>query len=168
LFLYDLKGNVDCAGAQQIYQVDPGSLAGFIDQTFWIKGIYMAFGMLDWIVLGVFMLALVGIVVWVALQKEEDTEDYFLAGRNATWLAIGASIFASNIGSEHLVGLASAGAQYGFAMAHWEFQSWIILMLAWIFVPFYWRTKIFTTPEFLERRYSPQTRTFFSFISLIS
>ena len=128
----------------------------------------MAFATLDWIVLGVFMLALIGIVVWVALQEEKDTEDYFLAGRNATWLAIGASIFASNIGSEHLVGLASAGAQYGFAMAHWEFQSWIILMLAWIFVPFYWRTKIFTTPEFLERRYSPQTRTFFSFISLIS
>lgn len=128
----------------------------------------MAFELLDWIVLGVFMLALIGIVVWVAMQEEKDTEDYFLAGRDATWLAIGASIFASNIGSEHLVGLASAGAQYGFAMAHWEFQSWIILMLAWIFVPFYWRTKIFTTPEFLERRYSPQTRTFFSFISLIS
>jgi SSS family solute:Na+ symporter len=128
----------------------------------------MSFDMLDWLVLGAFMLALVGIVVWVALQKEEDTEDYFLAGRNATWLAIGASIFASNIGSEHLVGLASAGAQYGMAMAHWEFHSWIILMLAWIFVPFYTRARIFTTPEFLERRYTPQTRTFFSFISLIS
>ncbi|MFC1694999.1 sodium:solute symporter [Pseudomonadota bacterium] len=128
----------------------------------------MSFVALDWLVLAAFMLALVGIVVWVAMQHEEDTEDYFLAGRNATWLAIGASIFASNIGSEHLVGLASAGAQYGLAMAHWEFQSWIILMLAWIFVPFYWRTKIFTTPEFLERRYTPQTRTFFSFISLVS
>ena len=128
----------------------------------------MSFVTLDWLVLAAFMLALVGIVVWVAMQKEEDTEDYFLAGRNATWLAIGASIFASNIGSEHLVGLASAGAQYGLAMAHWEFHSWIILMLAWIFVPFYWRTQVFTTPEFLERRYSPQTRTFFSFISLIS
>ena len=118
--------------------------------------------------MGLFMLGLLGIVVWVALQKEEDTEDYFLAGRNAWWLAIGASIFASNIGSEHLIGLASAGAQYGMAMAHWEFHSWIILMLAWIFVPFYWRSKIFTTPEFLERRYTPQTRTFFSFISLVS
>jgi len=128
----------------------------------------MSFVLLDWLVLAVFMLALVGIVVWVAMQKEEDTEDYFLAGRNATWLAIGASIFASNIGSEHLVGLASAGAEYGLAMAHWEFHSWIILMLAWIFVPFYWRTQIFTTPEFLERRYTPQTRTFFSFISLVS
>lgn len=128
----------------------------------------MSFVTLDWLVLAAFMLALIGIVVWVARQKEEDTEDYFLAGRNATWLAIGASIFASNIGSEHLVGLASAGAQYGLAMAHWEFHSWIILMLAWIFVPFYWRTQIFTTPEFLERRYTPQTRTFFSFISLVS
>ena len=128
----------------------------------------MSFVTLDWIVLGIFMLGLVGIVVWVAMQEEEDTEDYFLAGRNATWLAIGASIFASNIGSEHLVGLASAGAQSGMAMAHWEFHSWIIMMLAWIFIPFYWRTKIFTTPEFLERRYTPQTRTFFSFISLVS
>ncbi|WP_183819516.1 sodium:solute symporter [Parvularcula dongshanensis] len=114
------------------------------------------------------MLALLGIVVWVALQKEEDTEDYFLAGRSAGWLAIGASIFASNIGSEHLVGLASAGAESGFALAHWELQSWIILILAWTFVPFYWRTRIFTTPEFLERRYTPETRTFFSFISLVS
>lgn len=127
----------------------------------------MSFETLDWLVLGAFMLALLGIVVWVALQKEEDTEDYFLAGRNATWLAIGASIFASNIGSEHLVGLASAGAQYGMAMAHWEFHSWIILVLAWIFVPFYTRARIFTTPEFLERRYTPQTRTFFSLISLV-
>lgn len=128
----------------------------------------MAFATLDWIVLGLFMLALVGIVVWVVRQKETDTEDYFLAGRNAGWLVIGASIFASNIGSEHLVGLASAGAESGMAMAHWELQSWLILVLAWIFVPFFWRTQIFTTPEFLERRYSPRTRTFFSFISLIS
>lgn len=128
----------------------------------------MSFGPLDWAVLGLFMAALLGIVVWVALQKEEDTEDYFLAGRGATWLVIGASIFASNIGSEHLVGLASAGAENGMALAHWELQSWLILTLAWIFVPFYWRTQVFTTPEFLERRYSSQTRTFFSFISLVS
>jgi len=128
----------------------------------------MSFVLLDWLVLAAFMLGLVGIVAWVARQGEEDTEDYFLAGRNATWLAIGASIFASNIGSEHLVGLASAGAESGMAMAHWEFHSWIIMMLAWIFVPFYWRAHIFTTPEFLERRYSARTRTFFSFISLVS
>jgi SSS family solute:Na+ symporter len=128
----------------------------------------MTFTALDWIVLGLFMLALLGIVIWVTMQKEADTEDYFLAGRDAGWLVIGASIFASNIGSEHLVGLASAGAENGMAMAHWELQSWLLLVLAWIFVPFFWRSQVFTTPEFLERRYSPRTRTFFSFISLVS
>ena len=128
----------------------------------------MSFTALDWIVLGLFLLALLGIVVWVTMQREDDTEDYFLAGRDAGWLVIGASIFASNIGSEHLVGLASAGAENGMAMAHWELQSWLLLILAWIFVPFFWRSKVFTTPEFLELRYSPRTRTFFSFISLVS
>lgn len=128
----------------------------------------MSFELIDWLVLGLFAAVLLGVVVWVALMKEEDTEDYFLAGRNAGWLAIGASIFASNIGSEHLVGLASAGAQNGMAMAHWELQSWLILVLAWVFAPFFWRARIFTTPEYLEKRYSSQTRTFFSFISLVS
>ena len=128
----------------------------------------MSFVALDWAVLGLFALVLLGVVVWVALMKEEDTEDYFLAGRNAGWLVIGASIFASNIGSEHLVGLASAGAENGMAMAHWELQSWLILVLAWVFAPYFWRAKIFTTPEYLEKRYSSRTRTFFSFISLVS
>lgn len=123
---------------------------------------------LDWIVLGIFLLALVGIVVWVLKQKEEDTSDYFLAGRDATWIAIGASIFASNIGSEHLVGLAGAGAESGMAMAHWEMHGWLILMLGWLFVPFYARSKVFTMPEFLERRYNSQSRSFLSIISLVS
>lgn len=123
---------------------------------------------LDWIVLGLFCLALVGIVIWVILKKDKDTTDYFLAGRDATWIAIGASIFASNIGSEHLVGLAGAGAESGMAMAHWEMHGWMILMLGWLFVPFYSRSKVFTMPEFLERRYNPQARSFLSIISLVS
>lgn len=123
---------------------------------------------LDWIVLGLFLVLLVGIVIWVILQKEEDTTDYFLAGRDATWIAIGASIFASNIGSEHLVGLAGAGAESGMAMAHWEMQGWLILLLGWLFVPFYSRSKVFTMPEFLERRFNPQSRSFLSIISLVS
>ena len=65
---------------------------------------------LDWLVIGIFFLALIGIIVWVVKQKQNDSADYFLGGRDATWLAIGASIFASNIGSEHLIGLAGAGA----------------------------------------------------------
>ena len=123
---------------------------------------------LDWIVLGLFCAALIGIVIWVILKKDKDTTDYFLAGRDATWIAIGASIFASNIGSEHLVGLAGAGAESGMAMAHWEMHGWMILMLGWLFVPFYSRSKVFTMPEFLERRYNPQARSFLSIISLVS
>jgi SSS family solute:Na+ symporter len=123
---------------------------------------------LDWIVLGIFCLSLVGIIIWVLRKKDQDTSDYFLAGRDATWIAIGASIFASNIGSEHLVGLAGAGAQTGMAMAHWEMQGWLILMLGWLFVPFYARSGVSTMPEFLERRYNTQSRSFLSIISLIS
>ena len=123
---------------------------------------------LDWIVIGVFSLALIGIIVWVTKMKQDDSADYFLGGRDATWIAIGASIFASNIGSEHLIGLAGAGASSGLAMAHWEIQGWMILILGWVFVPFYSRSMVYTMPEFLERRYNPQSRTILSLISLIS
>ncbi len=124
--------------------------------------------LLDWIVIGIFALALIGIVVWVFRQKQSSSGDYFLAGRDATWLAIGASIFASNIGSEHLIGLAGAGASSGMAMAHWEIQGWMILILGWVFVPFYSRSMVSTMPEFLEKRYNKESRTILSLISLIS
>jgi SSS family solute:Na+ symporter len=124
--------------------------------------------LLDWVVIGIFLLVLIGIVVWVMKQEQDDTADYFLGGRDATWIAIGASIFASNIGSEHLVGLAGAGASSGMAMAHWEIQGWMILLLGWVFVPFYSRSMVYTMPEFLEKRYNSQSRTILSVISLIS
>ena len=123
---------------------------------------------LDWIVIALFFVALVGIIVWVMRQKQNNAADYFLGGKDATWLAIGASIFASNIGSEHLIGLAGAGASSGMAMAHWEIQGWMILILGWVFVPFYSRSMVYTMPEFLERRYNPASRTILSLISLIS
>lgn len=123
---------------------------------------------LDWIVLGIFCLVLIGIIVWVTRQKDETSTDYFLAGRDATWLAIGSSIFASNIGSEHLVGLAGAGASSGMAMAHWEMHGWLILILGWFFVPFYARSGVFTMPEFLEKRYTKGSRSVLSIISLVS
>jgi SSS family solute:Na+ symporter len=126
----------------------------------------MAF--LDWIVIALFFVALVGIIVWVMRQKQSNAADYFLGGKDATWIAIGASIFASNIGSEHLIGLAGAGASSGMAMAHWEIQGWMILILGWVFVPFYTRSMVYTMPEFLERRYNPESRTILSVISLIS
>jgi len=124
--------------------------------------------LLDYIVIIVFACVLVGIILWVLKQKQTSSGDYFLAGRDATWIAIGASIFASNIGSEHLIGLAGAGASSGMAMAHWEIQGWMILILGWVFVPFYSRSMVYTMPEFLEKRYNPQSRTILSGISLIS
>ncbi|MDL2222214.1 sodium:solute symporter [Parabacteroides sp. OttesenSCG-928-N08] len=125
-------------------------------------------GTLDFVVIAIFAVLLVGIIVWVTRQKQDNSADYFLGGRDATWIAIGASIFASNIGSEHLIGLAGAGASSGMAMAHWEIQGWMILILGWVFVPFYSRSMVYTMPEFLERRYNPQSRTILSVISLVS
>ncbi|MGA1976360.1 MAG: sodium:solute symporter [Bacteroidales bacterium] len=123
---------------------------------------------LDWIILAFFFLCLIGIVLWVVRRKKDDTSDYFLSGRNEMWLAVGAAIFAANIGSEHLVGLASAGAESGMAMAHWEMQGWMILILGWVFVPFYAHSKVFTMPEFLLNRYNKTTSSALSIITLIS
>ncbi len=122
----------------------------------------------DWIVIALFFVALIGIIVWVMRQKQNNAADYFLGGKDATWIAIGASIFASNIGSEHLIGLAGSGAASGMAMAHWEIQGWMILLLGWVFVPFYSRSMVYTMPEFLERRFNGASRTILATISLIS
>lgn len=122
----------------------------------------------DWIILGFFLVVLLGIVWWVLKHKKDDTSDYFLSGRSETWLAVGAAIFAANIGSEHLVGLAGAGAESGMAMAHWEMQGWMILILGWVFVPFYAHSKVVTMPEFLKKRYNKNTSSTLSIITLIN
>ncbi|MDP4226531.1 MAG: sodium:solute symporter [Bacteroidota bacterium] len=123
---------------------------------------------LDWIILLIFFVCLMGIVFWVLKRKKDDTSDYFLSGRSETWLAVGAAIFAANIGSEHLVGLAGAGAESGMAMAHWEMQGWMILILGWVFVPFYAHSRVFTMPEFLKLRFNKSTSSTLSVITLIS
>ena len=92
---------------------------------------------LDWGVIAVYFAALIGVVVWSS-KKQDTSADYFLAGRNIGWFAIGSSLFASNIGSEHIVGLAGSGASTGMAMAHWEMHAWCMLLLGWVFVPFYY------------------------------
>lgn len=123
---------------------------------------------LDWVVIALYFLLIAGLAIWVMSQKQNNTEEYFLAGRNLGWFIIGASIFASNIGSEHLVGLSGSGATDGVALAHYELHAWCLLVLGWIMVPFYMRSKVFTMPEFLEKRYSPQARTILSIISLVA
>lgn len=102
-------------------------------------------------------------------RRERTTKDYFLASRDVMWWAIGASLFSANIGSEHFIGLAGTGAASGMAVGHFEWlASIIVLILGWVFVPFYLRSGVYTMPEFLERRYNNACRTYLALISLIA
>ncbi len=126
---------------------------------------------IDWIIVAVYFVAVFGIAFWVTRPKShtrDTSAGYFLAGRNAGWFVIGASLFASNIGSEHLVGLAGTGFTSGVALGQYEVQaSLVLLLLGWLFVPFYLRSTVYTMPEFLERRYSPAARWYLAVISII-
>ena len=123
---------------------------------------------IDWIVIALYFGGLLGLAWWVIKRGKETADDYFLAGRNLGWWVVGASIFASNIGSEHLVGLAGAGATSGVALAHYELHAWCLLVLGWVLIPFYLRSKVFTMPEFLEKRFSATARWVLSLISLVA
>lgn len=131
----------------------------------------------DWSILAVGFV-LIGWYVWRTLKKDKekmkgaDSQDY-LFGKGEPWYIIGAAIFAANIGSEHLVGLAGTGAKDGVGMAHWEMQGWMILLLGWLFVPFYQLLnnkmgKIITMPDFLKYRYTKRTGSWLSIITLIA
>src|SRR5213080_5586947 len=122
----------------------------------------------DWIVIAIYFGILLSVAWWVVKRRKDSATDYFLAGRNLSWWIVGASIFASNIGSEHVVGLAGSGAADGVALAHYELHAWCLLVLAWVFVPFYMRSRVFTMPEFLERRFSVASRYVLSIVSLVT
>ena len=126
------------------------------------------FNGLDWTVIALFAIGMIAVVMFSMRKKNESGKDYFLSGRDANWLQIGSSIFSSNIGSEHLVGLAGAGFVTGMAMAHWEMHGWLILILGWVFVPLYDRMKVFTMPEFLELRFSRGSRNVLSLLTIAS
>src|SRR6059058_2465695 len=123
---------------------------------------------LDWLMIALYFGVLTCVAWWVVRRGKENATDYFLAGRNLGWWIIGASIFASNIGSEHVVGLAGAGATSGVALAHYELHAWCLLVLGWVFVPFYARALVYTMPEFLGRRFSPASRYVLSVVSIIT
>ena len=122
---------------------------------------------IDWLVIAGYF-AVLGGVVWFTLRRKriESGDDLFLGGRSVGWLAIGASIFAANIGSEHLIGLAGQGASTGLSMAHWAFHAWVLFMMSWVFLPFYYNSGVSTMPEFLERRFGPKARWILSLVSL--
>ena len=124
--------------------------------------------LLDWISIIIYFAILAGIAVWVIRNKKENTEDYFLAGRNVGWFVVGASIFASNIGSEHVVGLAGAGASDKLPLLIYEVHALIVLILGWVFLPFYQRAGVFTMPEFLEKRFDSRMRWILSVFSIIA
>lgn len=127
-------------------------------------------GTLDWLLIAVYFLVVFGVAFAVTRREatRETSAGYFLAGRNVGWFVIGASLFASNIGSEHLVGLAGTGAASGVAVGQFEIlASLILLILGWVFVPFYLKSGVFTMPEFLERRYSAGARWYLAVISIV-
>jgi SSS family solute:Na+ symporter len=123
---------------------------------------------IDWVVIVLYFTLLAGITWWSTRKSQDTAADYFLAGRNLGWWVVGASIFASNIGSEHLVGLAGQGATDGVAMAHYELHAWCLLVLGWVMVPFYMRSHVYTMPEFLEKRFSATARRALTIISLVA
>jgi SSS family solute:Na+ symporter len=126
------------------------------------------FNGLDLAVIIAFAIGMI-LTVWYSMRKKNESgKDYFLSGRDANWLQIGSSIFSSNIGSEHLVGLAGAGFLTGMAMAHWEMHAYWIIILGWAFVPIYDRMKVFTMPEFLELRFSRGSRNVLSLLTMAS
>src|SRR5688572_1080087 len=125
-------------------------------------------GTVDWIFLVLYMLVIAGISIWSIRKSKDSPTDYFLANRNLGWWVIGASILASNVGSEHIVGLAGSAGYSGTVLGHYELHSWIVLILGWVFVPFYMRSMVYTMPEFLERRFNAKARRLLSIIQLLS
>lgn len=130
----------------------------------------LGLGLIDWFVIAAYFVVIFGVAAWATLQERaggDDSADYFLAGRNVGWFVIGASLFASNIGSEHLIGLAGTGATSGLAVGQFEIlAALILLLLGWVFVPFYIKSGVYTMPEFLERRYSSGARWYLASISI--
>src|ERR1041385_3927645 len=122
----------------------------------------------DFVIIGVYFVIIFAIGMYFA-RKERTSTDYFLASRNVGWFAIGASLFVSNVSTEHFIGLAGSGATSGLAVGHFEWLAClIVLILGWVFVPFYLRSNVFTMPEFLERRFSRSCAVYLASISIIA
>src|SRR5260221_9188682 len=123
---------------------------------------------LDLAIIGVYFLIVFGIGFYFS-RRERTSEEYFLAGRDVGWFFIGASLFVSNISTDHMIGLAWTGASSGLAVGHFECLACLILLiLGWVFVPFYLRSNVFTMPQFLERRFNRQCAVYLAGISIIA
>lgn len=122
----------------------------------------------DFLIIAMYFVAVLSVGFYFRKRAKSSTE-YFLAGRNVGWLAIGASLFATNISSEHFLGLAGTGSKSGLAVGQFEWLAiLVLLLLGWVFTPFYLRSGVFTMPEFLERRYGPASRYYLSLVSIVA
>jgi SSS family solute:Na+ symporter len=136
----------------------------------WQAGVaaHRALAPIDLAIIGVYFLVVFGIGFYFS-RKERTSEEYFLAGRDIGWFFIGASLFVSNISTEHFIGLSGTGASSGMAVGHFEWLACLILLvLGWVFVPFYLRSNVFTMPQFLERRFNRQCAVYLAGISIIA
>src|SRR5580698_3597430 len=123
---------------------------------------------LDLVIIGIYFAIVFGIGMYFS-RRERTSEEYFLAGRDIGWFFIGASLFVSNISTEHFIGLSGTGASSGLAVGHFEWWACLILLvLGWVFVPFYLRSNVFTMPEFLERRFSRSCAVYLAGISILA
>src|SRR5499425_2752176 len=129
---------------------------------------HRALATVDMAIIGVYFLIVFCIGLYFA-RKERTSTDYFLASRDIGWFFVGASLFVSNISTEHFIGLAGTGASSGLAVGHFEWLACLILLiLGWVFVPFYLRSNVFTMPQFLERRFNRQCAVYLAGISIIA
>lgn len=124
---------------------------------------------IDLSIIVIYILSIVLIGLWFGRKKKKTSEGYFLAGKSLTWGIIGASLFASNISTVHLVGLSESGYIDGIVWGNFEwFSAFELIILAFIFIPFYLRTKITTLPEFLEKRYDGRSRVILAIFSIMA
>jgi len=124
---------------------------------------------LDLIIILAYLAIIILIGILSSRRKKVSSESFFLAGRSLNWAMIGAALFAANISTIHMVGLAANGFKDGIVWGNFEWMAtFLLIILALFFAPFYFRNKISTLPEFLEKRYGPKSRSFFAFIVIIT
>ena len=132
-----------------------------------MKGIKMDTA--DLIIMLIYIIGILLLGLYSVRKSKMTSNNYFLAGRSLKWLVVGAALFASNISTIHMVGLAASGYNEGFVWGNFEWMAvFTLILLALIFAPFYFKTKISTLPEFLEKRYGPASRTFVAFMGIIA
>lgn len=123
---------------------------------------------IDVSVIAIYLIGITAFGIWIGYRRNTTSQQYFLANKSLGWFTVGAAVFTSNISTLHLVGLAAGGAEHGMVIGNFEWMAcFTLIALALIFAPFYINSKVSTLPEFMERRYCPQARTFLAIIGLL-